>query len=176
MTRSPAGSDELRRAVRFRACCRVEVCQPYAVWTAITEELSLRGCRLLTEQVPRLGATLAMTLSTDLFGDDLETVGEVVWSDSGRLGVRFRERASRARAGAPSAAEWVARVLASGRSPGAAADVVPAIVDAAPRSEGNVVAIGEARSPAPVRAGAGDPLDRASRARRARARPSPSRP
>lgn len=133
MTRPTAQSDELRRTQRFRACCRVDVRQRYSAWSAVTEELSVRGCRLLTRQLPRLGATLDMTLSTDLFSGDLETQGEVVWIDSGRMGVRFRERREQLRSGSLAAPDWVEKVLARGWSPEPGGErIVPAILEIAP--------------------------------------------
>lgn len=127
MQRSIPERDEMRRVERFRACCRVDVRQAYAVWNAITEELSVRGCRLLTRELPRLGVTLDMTLSSDLFSEDLETDGEVVWIDAGRIGVSFRDRGKPLRAGVLSVTEWIEIVMALGCSSLSDAHVVPAI-------------------------------------------------
>lgn len=54
-----------------------------------------------------------MTLSSDLFSDELSTVGEVVWVSGGRLGVLFLEEAKRGAALSPAA--WLQRVLEHGR-------------------------------------------------------------
>jgi PilZ domain-containing protein len=94
----------------------VDIRQSYAAWSAITEELSVRGCRLLARELPRLGATLDMTLSSDLFSEDLETDGEVVWIDAGRIGVSFHDRGKPLRAGVLSVTDWIEMFMAYGSS------------------------------------------------------------
>jgi PilZ domain-containing protein len=142
MTKPKTAADELRRVQRFRACCRVDVRQRYCAWSAVTDELSARGCRLLTRQLPRLGSTLDMTLSTDLFSDDLETEGEVVWIESGRMGVRFRDRREQLRGRLLAAPDWVEKVLARGWSPGPGGEhIVPAIIETAPGGAGRRIVV-----------------------------------
>jgi hypothetical protein len=128
--------EELRRAERVRVCCRVDVRQPHAVWNAVTDDLSARGCRIVTERLPRLGSHFTMTLSSDLFADELVTIGEVVWIGNDRLGVLFLEEAPRH--GSLSPAAWLDRVLEHGRSHaptahGSAPSYVVPVVLGAPR-------------------------------------------
>jgi len=122
--------DELRRAARVRVCCRVDVRQPHAVWSAVTEDLSARGCRIITAQNPRLGSRFPLTLSSDLFSEELVTVGEVVWVSAERLGILFVEEAKRN--GSLSPVAWLERVMTYGASPDfahlAAGHVVPALL------------------------------------------------
>jgi PilZ domain len=107
--------EELRRAPRVRVCCRVDVRQPHGVWSAVTDDLSARGCRIVTPQLPRLGSRLPLTLSSDLFADELATLGEVVWVSGEQLGVLFVEEARRS--GSMSPAEWLRKVLTCGKPP-----------------------------------------------------------
>lgn len=131
--------EELRRAPRVRVCCRVDVRQPFGVWSAVTADLSTRGCRIVTPQLPRLGSRLPLLLSSDVLSDDLYTTGEVVWVSGDQLGLLFREHAKQA--GSLSAADWVRRVLALGNAGPAEADageltpdrVVPAVSKATPK-------------------------------------------
>lgn len=127
--------DEMRRAPRVRVCCRVDVRQAHGVWSAITEDLSVRGCRISTQQLPRPGARLPITLSSDLFPEELVTLGEVVWVDSEHLGVVFLEVARRH--GSLSPAAWLERVMAYGGSEtepaGSGAGRVVPVVTPAPR-------------------------------------------
>lgn len=110
--------EELRRASRVRVCCRVDVEQRYAVWSAVTQDLSPRGCRIVTRQLPRLGSHIAMRLSSDLFPEELVTVGEVVWATGEQLGVLFVEEARRR--GSLSPGDWLEQVIEHGRTFGPA--------------------------------------------------------
>jgi hypothetical protein len=129
--------DELRRAPRVKVCCRVDVRQRHGVWTAVTEDLSARGCRVVSSQLPRLGSRLLISLSSDLFPDELSTEGEVVWVSGEQLGIVFLEEAKRA--GALSPAGWLQRVLEHGQPPERGAHavgdrVVPVVRRGAPRN------------------------------------------
>jgi PilZ domain-containing protein len=104
--------DELRRAPRVRVCCRVDVRQPHGVWSAVTGDLSARGCRIVTSQLPRLGTLLSLRLSSDLFAEDLYTTGEVTRVRDEEVGVQFVDRSGRN--GAMTVADWVRRVLDEG--------------------------------------------------------------
>ncbi len=106
--------EELRRAPRIRVCCRVDVRQPHGVWSGVTQDLSARGCRIVTPQLPRLGSILRMTLSSDLFPEELSTTGEVIWVTGEELGVLFLREARRA--ASPSPSEWLRQVLHHGRA------------------------------------------------------------
>jgi hypothetical protein len=134
--------EELRRAARVQVCCRVDVRQPHTVWTAVTQDLSVRGCRVAAPQSPRLGTRVRLTLSSDLFPEELSTAGEVVWASGGELGILFvRER--RLRRGSLTPEQWVKRVLLHGRaseapspaSAGAVDDVLPVVRVAADRHD-----------------------------------------
>lgn len=130
--------DELRRAPRVRVCCRVDVQHPHGVWSAVTVDLSARGCRLATGQLPRLGSRLPMRLSSDLFPEELATVGEVVWVGGDQLGVLFLEEARRRGSLSPTA--WLEQVLEHGGSfktagtPSTPGHVVP-VVHELPRKD-----------------------------------------
>lgn len=125
--------DDLRRVPRVSVCCRVDVRDRHGVWTAVTEDICARGCRIVTQNQPRLGSLLTMTFSSDLFPQELEVLGEAVWATSERIGVLFLE--SEVREGALSPAEWVERVIEHGLMPGPAQTpphVVPVVVPAPP--------------------------------------------
>lgn len=130
--------DELRRTPRVHVCCRVDVRQAHAVWSAVTEDLSARGCRLVTARQPGLGTRVPLRLSSDLFPEELDTVGEVVWVHRRQVGVLFLEGAERE--GSLSAARWLEQVLEHGRSLapaacGAEPDHVVPVVAAVPRED-----------------------------------------
>jgi PilZ domain-containing protein len=123
--------EELRRAPRVRVCCRVDVRQPHGVWSAVTGDLSARGCRIVSSQLPRRGSLLPLRLSSDLFAEELFTIGEVIWVDGEQLGVLFLDEAKRN--GAISAADWVRQLVELGTSQdqGALLDhLVPAVSSA----------------------------------------------
>lgn len=123
--------DDLRRIDRVSVCCRVDVHDRFGVWTAITEDVCARGCRILTRRLPRLGSPLLLRLSSDLFPEELEVRARVVWGTADRIGVTFVPQ--RARKGKLTPAEWLELVLRHGRhaGPGVRAvgspDVVPVI-------------------------------------------------
>ena len=96
--------DELRRNQRVKVCCRVDVRDRFGVWTAVTDDVSARGCRLVTTKDPRVGSVLELTLSSDLFPDVLEVTGYAAWVSDHCVGVNF---ASASRTGGMSPAEWV---------------------------------------------------------------------
>jgi len=100
--------DELRRNDRVRVCCRVDVRDRFGVWTAVTEDVSPRGCRLVTTKYPRIGSLLELTISSDLFSEVLDVTGYAAWASEHRVGVNF---ASASRTGGVSPAEWVDRLV-----------------------------------------------------------------
>lgn len=138
--------EELRRTPRARVCCRVDVRQRYATWSAVTEELSVRGCRIVTTQLPSLGATLQMRLSSDLFPEELDVVGEVVWIAFGRIGVVFQEPPRTRKNGALSPTAWVRRVMEHGRNASSSSELLVPVVQStgrsAPERRPRVVSIG----------------------------------
>ncbi len=97
-------------------CCRVMVRDRYGVWSAVTENISTRGCRIATPRLLRPGTSLQMTFSSDLFADELEMKGEAAWSTGERLGVIFTQAAG----GARSLAAWLDKVLELGAMPDSA--------------------------------------------------------
>ncbi len=122
----------MRRDPRVHACCRVDVRQRYAAWSAVAEELSARGCRIVTSALPRLGALLDLRLSSDLFPEELGVTGEVVWMDSGRIGVLFVEPSGAPWRETSRARTWLDRLREAGRVPGSAGGrLVPVIGHAA---------------------------------------------
>jgi hypothetical protein len=107
--------EELRRIPRLSVCCRVMVNDRYGVWSAVTENISARGCRIVSSRLLRRGTRVQITFSSDLFPDDLEATGEVAWATGERLGVVFVDGATRA--GARSPAAWLNKVLEHGATP-----------------------------------------------------------
>ncbi len=101
-------NDELRRISRMKVCCRVDVRDRFGVWTAVTDDVSARGCRLVSGKHPRVGSVLELTLSSDLFPDVLEVTGSAAWVSDRRVGVVF---ASASRTGGLSPADWVERLV-----------------------------------------------------------------
>jgi hypothetical protein len=114
--------EDLRRVDRVSVCCRVVVRDRYGVWTAVTEDICAHGCRILTPRLLRSGSRLHLTLSSDLFPEDLETVAEVMWSTPDQLGVSFAN--GTARPMAPHA--WIDKVLEYGAVPGEST-IVPVV-------------------------------------------------
>ncbi len=104
--------DELRRTPRVKVCCRVDVRDRFGIWTAVTEDVCGRGCRLVTTKVPRLGSLLDLTLSSDLFSEVLEVTGYAAWVSDHRVGVNF---ASASRSGGMSPADWVDELIQHAR-------------------------------------------------------------
>jgi hypothetical protein len=82
-------TEELRRGPRVETCCRVDVRERSSVWTAITEDVCARGCRVVSARDPRVGTLVSLTISTDAFDAELEVEGEVVWARDGRVGIIF---------------------------------------------------------------------------------------
>jgi hypothetical protein len=105
--------DELRRIARVRVCCRVDVSDRFGIWTAVTEDICARGCRLLTVKSPRVGSLLELTLSSDLIPETLEIAASVAWTSDHGVGVNFV--AGDARPRALSADEWVERLVEHGK-------------------------------------------------------------
>jgi hypothetical protein len=103
--------DNLRRVDRVRVCCRALARDRYGVWTGVTEDLSERGCRIITSRTLRPGTQLVLTLASDLFLRDLEVLAEVVWSGPTQLGARFLAPAAGAHL-TPDA--WVRMVVEHG--------------------------------------------------------------
>src|SRR5512134_706667 len=104
--------EDQRRIPRVTVCCRVDVRGPFGCWTAVTEDVCARGCRIVTTKLPRAGSAIELRISSDLFPESLEVAGEVAWVSGERVGVSFPEAGTRSRM-LPS--EWVANVIEFGR-------------------------------------------------------------
>jgi hypothetical protein len=104
--------DDLRKILRVTVCCRAVVNDRYGVWTAVTENVSARGCLLVTGRLLRAGTVVGVELSSDLFPEELKASGEVMWSSHERMGVGFT--GFDARPGALSAEAWLDKVIEFG--------------------------------------------------------------
>lgn len=125
-------NEDLRRLTRVNVCCRVVVRDRYGLWSAVTDDVSARGCRVVTPRLLRTGTVLELTLESDLFPDELEVTGQVVWATPTRLGVAFVSAASSAIA--PE--DWLRKVIEHGEIPDSASTwrVAPSVVPAAART------------------------------------------
>lgn len=121
--------DDMRRNPRLAVCCRAVVHDRYGVWTGVTDSVSARGCRIVTQRMLRAGSSLSLTLSSDLFPQDLDVGGHAVWASCDRVAVIF---SSAPRPGSLSPAEWFSRLLEVGASD-SASRVVPSIRAVGPR-------------------------------------------
>ena len=126
--------EELRRIKRLRFCCRAVARDRYGVWTAVTEDLSARGCRIVTKRLLRPGSQIVLALSSDLFEEELEVGAEVVWTSRDALGVAFRgeEAGARPRRGRGrdtlSPERWLHKLLEQGSTQGSGPPrVVPSL-------------------------------------------------
>lgn len=97
-------AEDQRRGPRVQTCCRAVVRDANGVWSAIADDLGARGCRLVTSRDPPLGATLEVTLASDLFDAELRASASVVWARDGRVGVAFAPE------DAAAAAAWYVRL------------------------------------------------------------------
>lgn len=120
----PAPSTELRRFARLPSRCRVWVRDRYGVWDAWTEDLSPRGCRIVTSRRHSVGTLVRLTLVADQLGEPLIVSGQIVWVQDGappRAGISFTGSPS----DVPGAGPWVRSLeaVAAGR----AADASPGV-------------------------------------------------
>ena len=106
--------EDLRRIARVSVCCRVAVRDRYGLWTAVTDDLCDRGCQIVTQRLLRPGTTLHLTISSDLFPEELDVVGRTVWSGADRLGVVFDGPGDRA---VVTPQQFLERVLENGETP-----------------------------------------------------------
>lgn len=129
-------NDDLRRLERISVCCHAVVRDRYGVWTGVTENVSVRGCQLVSARLLRPGTTVTVTLSSDLFPEELDAIGEVVWVTPERLGVIFVRPVDRP--GALTPESWLEKVIEHGTVGGAPADapLVPS-VDRSPDRRGS---------------------------------------
>jgi hypothetical protein len=106
----------------------VIVSDRYGVWTAVTEDMCARGCRIVTSRLLRVGTRVKLAISSDLFPEELETTAVAVWAAPERLGVIFTETAPRRGTLGPDA--WIDKVIEHGETPdsSATARLVPSVV------------------------------------------------
>lgn len=118
--------EDLRRVPRISVCARAVVQDRYGVWTGVTDDVCVRGCQVVTNRLLRVGAAVQITLSSDLFPEELEIEAKVMWAAPDRLGFVFLDGTTRRGALAPDA--WLDKVLEHGAAEtGAATCVVPSV-------------------------------------------------
>ena len=120
----PAPFSELRRFARLPSRCRVWVRDRYGVWDAWTEDLSPRGCRIVTARRHSVGTLVRLTLVADRLCEPLLVSGQIAWvqdAPSPRAGISFTGSPS----DVPGAGPWVRSLeaAASGRTGDAAPGV-----------------------------------------------------
>ena len=130
---------ELRRFARLPSRCRVWVRDRYGVWDAFTEDVSPRGCGIVTPRQQTVGTLVRLTLLSDQLGEPLIVSGQIVWVEAGppaRAGISF----TGSPAGVPGAGAWVRSLEAA--AAGRAADAAPGVtvLDAAPATLDIVIA------------------------------------
>jgi hypothetical protein len=106
--------DRSRRFPRLRARCRVRIRDRFGTWSAETEDVGPRGCRLVGERAHALGALVRLTVESDRIVEPLEVAGQVVWTRADRLsraGIWFAGAPSSP--GAPFPAAWFAALAAA---------------------------------------------------------------
>jgi PilZ domain-containing protein len=111
-----------RRFPRLRARCRVELRDRFGTWSAETEDLGPRGCRVVTPRPQTVGALVRLSVRSDLVAAPLEVTGQVVWATSdrpARAGISFAGGAPAPGAFAPGA--WFEELSAAERGEGSAA-------------------------------------------------------
>jgi hypothetical protein len=115
---------EPRRFPRLPSRCRVWVRDRYGIWDAETEDISARGCRIVTPRQQTVGTLVRLTLVADQLGEPLIVSGQVVWALAGppaRAGISFTGSPS----DVPGAGAWV-RSLGAAAS-GRATDAAPGV-------------------------------------------------
>jgi hypothetical protein len=119
--------EDLRRLERVNVCCRVVVRDRFGIWTGVTENISNAGCQIVSPRLLRQGSKLQLVLSSDLFPEELDAVGEVAWTTADRLGVKFVGFGDRP--GALSPRGWLEKVIEHGATPESArtARVTPCV-------------------------------------------------
>lgn len=120
----PPNTTEQRRFARLPSRCRAWVRDRYGVWDAVTEDVSPRGCRIVTPRRQSVGTLVRLTLLAEALGEPLIVSGQIVWVEDGpplRAGISFTGSPS----DVPGAGAWVRSLeaAASGRS----ADAAPGV-------------------------------------------------
>lgn len=120
---SPTPSEH-RRFARLPSRCRVFVRDRFGVWDAVTEDLSPRGCRIVTPRRQTVGTLVRLTVLADRLVEPLLVSGQVVWVEPGppaRAGISF----TGSPADAPGAGAWVRSLEAA--AAGRPADASPSV-------------------------------------------------
>jgi len=97
---------DLRRFERLPSRCRVWIRDRYGIWDAFTEDISPRGCRIVTPRPLAVGTLVRLTLTDDRLEPPLIVTGQVVWSEGDRperAGISFTGSPQ----GVPGAGPWV---------------------------------------------------------------------
>jgi len=138
---------ELRRFARLPSRCRAFVRDRFGVWDAFTEDVSPRGCRIVTPRRQTIGALVRLTVVAEQLVEPLLVSGQVVWIREGspaRAGISFTGSPS----DGPGAGAWVRSLEAA--VAGRASDASPSVhlvPDSAPLDI--VVAPPEPQDPSP---------------------------
>lgn len=104
----PLERAELRRSPRLPARCRAWMQDRFGLSRAETEDVGPRGCRVVTQRAPAVGALVRLTLGSDRVQGPLAVTGQVVWVRPGpdaRAGISFAGSAADAWFRALQAAE-----------------------------------------------------------------------
>lgn len=102
---------EQRRFARLPARCHVWFKDRFGLWEGETEDISTRGCRIVSPRPQKVGTLVALTFSSDRLGEELVLAGQVVWSDPGppaRMGIAFTGGGAQA----PGPGAWVSTLEA----------------------------------------------------------------
>ena len=115
---------DLRRFARLPARCRVWVRDRYGVWDAYTEDISARGCRIVTPRPLAVGTLVRLTILDERLEAPLIVTGQVVWAAGERperAGILF----AGSPLGGPGAGPWVQSLEAAKTGLTAASPDVP---------------------------------------------------
>jgi hypothetical protein len=83
---------EQRRTARLPTRCRVWFRDRFGAWEGETEDMSSRGCRIVSQRPLKVGALVMLTVSSDRLGEPLVLAGQVIWAVPGppaRSGIAF---------------------------------------------------------------------------------------
>jgi hypothetical protein len=124
VTGVPDDPGQNRRFERLPSRCRVWLRDRYGVWDAFTEDVSARGCRLVTPRPLAIGTLVRLTLVDERLDAPLIVSGQVMWAKGDgpmRAGISFTGSPQ----GVPGAAPWVQSLQAAETGRGRAAPEVP---------------------------------------------------
>jgi hypothetical protein len=134
----------------------VEIDDRFGAWSAVTEDVGVRGCRIVSSRAPRLGALVQLTLRSERLVAPLRMAGQAVWARDGRIGISFVGPLS----GTVSPATWIRELAAVLEDAALAPMAAPAgAAGAAPRPAAIPLGTGRERNgatPAPLARAGGD--------------------